>query len=461
MRTLLVGFDTDVEGQDIDHTRFRSRKSFLDYDLLIWDPSTLVHDYMSYESYQGLERLTDDDSARVVGDLDRRRREMKEMLELGRSVVVITPPPQRCYVATGEKQYSGTGRNRVTTHMVTELNLMAALPLKNYETVQAVGSNIEFRGGEPFSAFWRANKANLGYQAYFSKPVGTPLFLIEGTQRVVGSHLLIRDNGHLLFLPSLKIEQLYENPDLTEEEVENAVEEFIESIVALVTELRRRTGEFELPPWSGKYNLPDENTARSELKDLNEELNDILAKVSQQKQVIAELEAYKILFTGTGKALEAQVRRVFEELGFTVQEERPGRDDLILEYEDLVAVVEVKGVSKSAAEKHAAQLEKWVSEYYSSHGTNPKGILVVDTFNDTPLIERTKKSFPDQMLPYSQNRGHCLITGLQLLGMYLDCKDKPEKRAEMIKKIFDTVGEFDEYRDWSSFLVSMEDSAQP
>ena len=54
----------------------------------------------------------------------------------------------------------------------------------------------------------------------------------------------------------------------------------------------------------------------------------------------------------------------------------PDRDDLILQYNDRIAVVEIKGVlRKSAAERHAAQLEKWVSSYFSDKGIRPKGIL--------------------------------------------------------------------------------------
>lgn len=247
MKVLFVGYPPDIEGDSIEYSRFRSSKSFLDYDLVIWDPNQLVDEYYSSSNYRGLPRLTDDDSAKVIGDVRRRRKEIEEMLELGRAVVVFTPPPQRCYVATGEKEYSGTGRNRVTTSMVAELDLLMSLPVKDLETVQATGKNIEFRGGEPFSAFWRANKGSLGYDAYFRKPVGIPLFLIEGTQRAVGSHLQV-GNGHLLFLPSLLIDELYEHPGLTEAEVEQAARDFEESIITLVTELRKGTGDFERSP---------------------------------------------------------------------------------------------------------------------------------------------------------------------------------------------------------------------
>jgi len=109
---------------------------------------------------------------------------------------------------------------------------------------------------------------------------------------------------------------------------------------------------------------------------------------------------------------------------------------------DRIAVVEVKGIIGSAAEKHAAQLEKWVSEYYASSGKKPKGILVVNAFRNIPLQNRDETVFPDQMLPYCEHREHCLLTGLQLLGLYLACVDEPSEADDIINNIFETKGVF-------------------
>jgi hypothetical protein len=78
----------------------------------------------------------------------------------------------------------------------------------------------------------------------------------------------------------------------------------------------------------------------------------------------------------------------------------------------------------------------------------------VHIIKDIPLKDRKEAPFPDQMLPYSQAREHCLMTGLQLLGLYLDCKDDDEKKRQMIDLIFATNGVFSEYQDWTSFIIS-------
>ena len=60
------------------------------------------------------------------------------------------------------------------------------------------------------------------------------------------------------------------------------------------------------------------------------------------------------------------------------------------------------------------------------------------------------------MFPFSYNREHCLITGIQLLGIYLDCKDNLTKKDKIINLIFNTNGVCPEYKDWSSFLEKKE-----
>lgn len=453
LKILSIGSDIDHDIVNVD--TFSSSRSFLDYDIVILDPSQVLYEYASdfrSGTYRGLKSLAEDSSARLVRDIDRRRNEMGDMLGLGRSLVVFNSPPQKCYVDTGKREYSGTGKNRQTTRIMDEVDVFSSLPVETLKTVEASGHNLEFRGREPFASFWNDNKDFLSYKAYFQKPVGEPLFFIKGTNKAVGSYSRV-GNGILLFAPTFLDEESDVYNTLTEDETIEADRKFVNSLVALIEELRKDVGDFELPLWSKDYVLPEELKKKNELLKLNGELSNLLAKTSEKKESIAELETRKILFTGSGTALENQVRQIFEELGFDVVEAGPGRDDLILKCVDKIAVVEIKGVSKSAAEKHAAQLEKWVSEYYSNHGVHPKGILVINAYCDTPLKDRKNPAFPDQMLGYSERRGHCLLTGIQLLSLFLDCQDDQEKKDATIDRVFSTEGIFKEYRNWPEFLI--------
>jgi hypothetical protein len=444
MKVLAIG--AFFEHEFVDTCDFSSTNSFLDYDIVLIDFRYILNEYKANRSgdgtYKGYKCLSDEDSVAIVEDIERRKLEISELLKLGRTVIVYLPSAQICYIDTGEREYSGTGKNRHTTRIVKDIDLLSVLPVK-FRTVEATGTNIDFRGEEPFSAFWNINKKYLSFASYYQETIGKPLWFLKGTDRVVGSYLPF-EKGNIIFMPT------YSNDD----EDEKREKKFFQSIITLVEELNKSTGDFVLPTWSVDYLMPKEDIEQSNLKKYELELKKIINKISKQKKIIAELEEYKILFSGTGRALEIQIGKVLSELGFEVTEGLPGRDDLILKYKDKVAVVEVKGASKSAAEKHAAQLEKWVSEYISKNGIAPKGILIVNAFKDIPLADRNEETFPKQMIKYSKNRNHCLLTGIQLLGLYLDCKANPEKRDEVIERIYSTDGLFMEYPDWTGYIIT-------
>jgi hypothetical protein len=211
-------------------------------------------------------------------------------------------------------------------------------------------------------------------------------------------------------------------------------------------------GDFSLPSWSDQYQLPDEKDQIDALSEKERKLEELTNVISQEKEKLNKLKEYKLLFSGTGRSLELVVKRVFEEIGFTVEEGKPGRDDLILNYNGKIAVAEIKGLTKSASEKNAAQLEKWVMEYLTENSIHPKGFLIINTYNNLPLKDRDKEDFPHQMLPFSKHREHCLMTTIQLLGLFLKVKENPDQRDTLINELFSTTGKYPRFLNYKEFL---------
>lgn len=446
----------DHEG--IRETSFRSDISLLDYDLVVLDLESVLSSYRRdplEPYYQGLPSLDKNDSFRLREDIQRRASELSDMLSLGRAVAVITPSPTRCYAFTGRRETSGTGRNQKVTNFVELVDLAAAFPVP-VKTVAAEGSNVQLRAGWPFDAFWRSTRNWLHYSAYFRSETGKPTFVITGTDRAVGAHVPL-DKGVLVFVPDFGRLLLEEDEDAAWEREDG----HLRAIVELVEALQSDVGDFKLPEWADRYLLPGEEDRRTALAEREAELSAMRAAISQEKEVLAKLEEWKVLFTGTGAALQKQVQAAFEALGFDVSEGPEGRDDLVLTLGKKTAVVEVKGVSKSAAEADAAQLEKWASSHLAEHGVSAKAILVVNAFKDTPFEERKKPAFPAQMIEYSTQRGHCLITGVQLLGAVFAAQQSRTKQQSVAKKIMDTVGVFEGFDDVATFMTlpSPEDTA--
>jgi len=90
-------------------------------------------------------------------------------------------------------------------------------------------------------------------------------------------------------------------------------------------------------------------------------------------------------------------------------------------------------------------------------GEEPKGLLVVNSYRDTPLEERGGKNpWPGETIKICERQGHCVMTGLQLLGLYLDAMADATKREPLIEQMFRTEGLFEGYEDWSQFLAPIE-----
>lgn len=439
---------------------FSSKQTLLGRDVVLLRLAGLVDAYMDYgfDTYKGRTSLSDYGSVRVVEDITRRRRELEALLELGGTLVLFLPAPNSWYIDTGQREYSGTGRNRQIIRKVDRMELLSILPFQ-IRTESGVTRELELRVGEPFATFWRTNNGRFETAAVLTEPFGETTLLIAGTDAIAGS-IARQAKGIVIVLPQdllYAVEEDDDEEDQGHEEEKEAGPEpedvlFLDSLFDLIRSLRTTSGDFEQPGWATEYLLPGEEDAASKVRAASEGVAKSQKQLDTAERALALREQRKILFTGTGPALEALVEDALTALGFDIEEGRPGRSDRIARHRDRAAVLEIKGRAKSAGEKDAAQLEKWVNEYYLEHEEKPKGILVVNGWRDVPLEQRTDPVFPEQMLEYSEARGHCLISGVQLLGAWLDVEEHPEKADTIAESVFACVGRYPDYMDWATFV---------
>jgi hypothetical protein len=446
----LLALDYSPVYSDADSGSFAGDVSVFDYDAVIWDPQTTYWRYTDYASqYKGLPSPSEDGSVRITSDASRRRREFIEFLEAGRSLVVFVRPPLECYIDTGERSYSGTGRNRIATTHVSKFDLLSALPVSKLTFELASGSRIEITTGSPISNLLKKYKDFLSYSAVMKDPPGSAVARVTGTERIVSSVIGIKGGGSLVLLPSVDFE-LDEEVDDAEDDRDRYVDEaadFQRDLVDALLELNSGSVSSR-PPWAANYATEKQQKLRDGVVAQQRKVEKARARLTKLQAQKEEAEARDQLYLGTGRALELQVREVLELLGGKVVAPEPGRDDWRVSFPEGDAVLEVKGVKKSAAEKHAAQLEKWVANTYEETGKMPKGILVVNTWRETRLSEREQEDFPAQMIPYSKGRGHCLATGLQLFLIRADV-EKDSTRAEYWRKrLLKTKGVLTTPTDW-------------
>jgi len=447
MRTLLL--DTAFEAEDADRYAFTSMVSAFDYDVVIWDPVGTSNKYEgAYRGeYRGRPAPTEAESVALLEALTRRKQEFTDFLSLGRSIIVIASPPQRIWIDTGKKDTSGTGRNQKVTRIVEDVDLLSAIP---GQVSTVAGRGLELSPVSPTAAsLWRQTKDCWIYRCFLNKFPGAKLLVVAGTEKVVGSVEVSPDGGVLALLPEPWIPTDDDEDDEPEKgsrdtgAAEDDDEGFVDvpaQMIAWARGLSLHESE-PIPAWAAVFKFTSEIQRQEELTRLERSIAKLATKLDSLKHEQAEDDRWKRLSFSSGTALEDQVRRAFEVLGFTVLEAQRGRSDLRLQWEAERVVVEVKGLSKSAAEKNAAQLEKWVAEEMAD-GVNAKGVLVVNTWREKAPDQR-ETDFPDQMIPYATARSHCLLTSLQLLTVARDVSDGKTDAASAARAILSTTGVFD------------------
>lgn len=441
-------YEIDDMEEIVDIELFSSQTSLLDYSSAIIRVNDIVYEYVNTPGeYKGLDCLDDDNmSARLVSDMGRRKNEIIELLKQGNNIFVILPREQYLYIRTGKKEYSGTGRNRAVTNIVSIFNLLSFLPV-DIETVKATGQNIKHIGDERFNIIKENILHDLRYYSYLSKGEGKSLLQIVNTTKSVGM-LIEYSNGKIILLPEFADEDLYDSDN----EWELAFRKCINTLITLDVQLKESTVGVKLPEWTRNFLVPTEKEELKKLNTYEKQIEEIKNKIYCQEIVIKELQRLKLTFSSTGENLEKICKEIFLKLGFIDLPSESNRSDLVLEYGSMDIVVEIKGLNKSAGEKNAAQLEKWVSEHIEKYDKQPKAILLVNAFRNIKLDEREEAVFPKQMLKYATNREQCLLSTTQFLCLYLDCMKRPEKKEDIIKGLLNTVGVYNEYMNFEDFI---------
>lgn len=409
---------SEAKGFEIANTEFFSEMTFLDAELIFWDVKS------SYDSLPGSEdivtKLSPDHYKHYVELFNNRTEELDTFFKLGRSLIITSPifHDHRFVIENIDEQQT--------------LSFGDCLTIYTPNVEYKAGTNILPIEEEFVQDFFHPNYFLFDYTMVLTDKVGIPLMHIKDTDQIVSSFYRV-ENGFIIILPYFTFNRNAQDPQQL----------FIGCTIDLIKGLKkyRQPCGISIPEWTNQYLLNGENDEIEKLNLLTQKQLQINESIELQKSSLTNLINLKALFSTHGDTLEETVEFVLKEIGFEVNRPNISRTDLIISHEERIAVVEVKGVTKSSAEKHAAQLEKWVSLFYEEKGIRPKAILIVNTFRNDKIEDRSSINFPDQMIKYVTNREHCLITGIQLLCLFIDLKFGRINQEEALKLLFNTVGE--------------------
>lgn len=446
----ILGLNTEFDSlkyEGFQENRFSSSISLLDYDAVVIDVGFLADTYHDDGTFENKTLLSEYSSHQILEDFSIIKDQIIELLKQGRQLFLLMGKNENCCIYTGEKQYSGTGKNARRTSIVRELDMYSFLPV-SIKATHVYGNELSICGNSPYRDFLKQTTDCCQYASYFSvREKHTPLAYIAGTGKIAAA-VIPYEAGKIICLP-----QPYYKDDYTKVEYwrKNGTH-YLDALFELNERLSISNEEIDFPIWANDIYVLNEKEEIEIQNQLEKQIVGLQDKLSEQKRRIEEIQKYKLLLTASGRVLEEITKQVLRELGFSILDAEKGRSDIIAKYGDTGIVAEIKGVSKSAAEKHAAQLEKWVSQYIEENESVPKGLLIVNGFCDVPISERTEDVFPHQMLKYCEARGHALLTTTQLLCLFIEVQRDPTCKIDRINELLSCVGKYMRYKDVSECL---------
>lgn len=417
---------------EVRNIKFLSSITLLDADLIFWDVSSSLSEFPGSSNNLNTTQ-TSNTIQRLKKEIENRKKELDEYFNIGRTLIMTRP-------IFNEYQYEYKDAEIIDT-----LDFIECLDIQKPEYKYVMGQNMHPVNESFIDSYHLLNIKNFQYQLKITKSNGIPLLYIKDTNYVVSEFYRIK-NGLLIILPMIQFNNAAQNSL-----------PFLSSTIDFITELKKYNlpKELNIPEWVKEYTLSVEQKELENEKKLLNQQKIIEQNIIENQTKLSNYNFLKALFSSSGDTLENAVQFVFKEFGFYLELPKKNRDDLIIKSDDKIAVIEVKGLTKSAAEKNAAQLQKWISSYHVENDFNPKGILIVNTYKDVKLENRTEIDFPNQMLGYSNQMHLCLITGIQLLCMYLDFTSNKINKKKVTSLLFNTVGEL-KYKEDISELIKIQ-----
>lgn len=437
-----------------EYIPFDSDLSLFDCDIVIYNPSISDFSYSS-ETYNGKPSLSDSQSFRLQERLLHWNKELRNAYGEGKLILVLLAPKEVVYVATGEKQYSGTGRNRLTTRMVKSVSNYETFPV-SIEVTNAKGKELRLSDNASFIAeFYDIIKPYLEYQVYIEGKFSQNLFTTRNGSKILGS--LFRSSQHsgaIAFIP-------YIDTDIEEFDEEKNGElywskkaiafgnRFLKAILNLETYFRSGSDISVKPTWINEkiYTLNAEEKINESLLQIEKKISDLLEQKQKNKVVLEEESILKYLLYEKGKPLEKAIIKALQIIGFIAKpfKESDSEFDVVFESNEGRFIGEAEGKDNKAINiDKLRQLEMNINEDFSKESVKEiaKGVLFGNAFRNIHPAERSN-FFTEKCYISAKRSNIALIrtTDLFVVSKYL-LENKSKSFAKKCREvILNTSGE--------------------
>jgi hypothetical protein len=435
----IVTIGMEIPGGQTTYVLVNSKSSLLDYDIAVINPHINAL-YGYHEEYQGKPCLSDSDSFQLREHIDHWRREIAEALKAGKTVYILLNEKEEVFVATGQKSYSGTGRNQRTTRHV--------VPFSNYEiipdglrTVNSKGTSMKLPDkADILASYWAEFEEYSEYRVLIDSEDITPLVITKSGNKSIGALRRYKNMpGALILLPHIN----FERDDFTVEKKNEIYwsdaavvlgKKLVSSLVQIDKALKQATDITPTPGWVNqkKYVLYKEQKTKNDLLTLETKIEKLQGDKERKQRKLVEDMLLKNLLFEKGKPLEAAILESLRTLGFKATQYRDTESefDVVFECPEGRLIGEAEGKdNKPINIDKLRQLEMNIHEDFAREGISEmaKGALIGNAFRLSPLESRGD-FFTDKCLTAAERSKTALIRSVDLFfaSRYLSANDDPE-----------------------------------
>lgn len=358
-KIISVGFD--IASSDVEYCDFNSEQSLLDWDIILFRPN--ISEFLDCSDvYKGKPSLSDSRSFRLKERCDHWRREIEDNVDAGKCVVIFLSELKELYIDTREKKYSGTGRNRQTTRIVTEYDNYKSIPV-DLSPTNRQGSAIKLapKNSDLIAPYWSEFGASSEYKVVLNEELPASLLTKHG-DKVVGAVVKSSSSaGALIMLPDVDFyaQDFYEDVELgygiEERWTDKAVQfsgRLIKCVSSISSALRNDADLTPEPDWAtaNEYSLDKEAKLMTSLSSVEEKLAKLQIKKNTLLTDLKGAGKLRALLYETGKPLEAAIIDSLEILGFkaTNYEDDKSEFDAVFESKEGRLIGEAEGKDNKA-----------------------------------------------------------------------------------------------------------------
>lgn len=449
-RFFTVGFE--LPGDDFEYVPFESQQTLLDADVILFEPT--LGNYHSIIQHSGRPLLSEYSSFMTKGQLDHWRSEITAAAQAGKLVIVYLARPVECYRYTGEKQFSGTGRSRVTTNIVTEISSYDGIPYLKGVTAKS-GKEIRLEKGPTYLAeYWAEFSSYSPYEVELNGDFKNVLLKSRTGNRILGAAVHL-NSGNLLFLPPLRyddgkfIRTRGKESYWTAEAIKFGKR--LTSVLGTLAEsLKQSTQTTPEPTWTlePEFRLTEESELESSILTINGEIAARQDKKAALEAQLRKAGGLRRLLYEQGKPLERAIIEALGYLGFRVEPFSDGESefDAVFVSPEGRCLGEAEGKDNKAVNiDKFSQLERNLHEDFARDRVTEyaKGVLFGNAYRLKPLPERGE-FFTDKCVTAAKRARVALVRTPDLFAPAKYLKENPSDAAyakQCREAIFSSDGE--------------------